>query len=223
MKTATGPRSKAASSCNDERRCGIREASLVALICLLLASLALLRNCGEHGGFDAPDAASSPLVDRARVPTRSSLEPAVESVDTDVSLQQLRLAVTDAALHTPDAVVRREAIFALSDRPGAANIQALEQALMDPDDGVRETAIEALVAIGGEEAARALGPLVHVGDVSSRLEAVDALGAIDGDIATASLYEALTDENDAVREAAAELLISPHGTETLLRRQNESE
>lgn len=243
---ATGPRSKAASSCNEDRSWSVREALLTGLICLFLASLTLLHNCREQaeepsmqptskvarGESDVPDAASSVLANGVRIPAQTFLEPAIESVNTDLSLELLRLAVTDsnatirlravaaladiddeqagtmlaAALQDQDAAVRQEAIVALSERHGAADVQALEQALTDPDSRVRESAIEALVTIGGEQSARALSVLVHVGDVTSRLQAVDALGAIGGDIAMASLHDALTDENDAVREAASELL-----------------
>lgn len=157
---------------------------------------------------------------------------AIESTASDVPLGQLRLAITDsdatvrlhavaaladiddnqagkmlaAALHDPDTAVRREAVFVLSERRGESNRQALEQALLDPNGSVREAAIEAFVRIGGEEAARAVSALVHIGDASSRLQAVDALGGIGGDNATASLREALLDENSTVRESAAELL-----------------
>lgn len=250
---ATGPRSKAASICNNGRTWSVREVLLAGLICLLLASLALLHNYTEQAedppmqltpkvaGRNAylPEAASSPTSWTPPQASSERLEPAIESAESD-SVELLRLAVTDSnatvrlravsaladidderagkmlatiVIHDQDVAVREEAVSALSERRGAADIQALEQALMDPNSRVREAAIEAFVTIGGESAAQALTTLVHMGDVSSRRQAADALREIGGDISVASLREALMDEDDAVSESAVELT-SPHQSES---------
>lgn len=252
---ATGPRSKAASICNNGRTWSVREALLAGLICLLLASLALLHHYTGQAEDPPmqltpkvagskpylPEVASSSTSWTSPQSSPDRLEPALESAESDLSAELLRLALTDSdatvrlravsaladidderagkmlatiVIQDQDVAVREEAVSALSERRGAADIQALEQALMDPNSRVREAAIEAFVTIGGESAAQALSTLVHIGDVSSRLQAVDALGEIGGDISAESLREALMDENDAVRESAAELA---------LPRQNESE
>lgn len=240
---ATGPRSKAASSCNNERPWSVREALPAGLIACLLANLTLLHYCTrriEDSSRGEPDAAPSlanrPLVDDARSTARTTLQQAVESAEPNFSVEQLRLAVTDSdatvrlgavaaladvddeqaskvlamtALYDHYVAVRQEAINALSERRGAADLQALEQTLMDSDGRVREAAIEAFVTIGGDQAAQALSVLLDVGDVSSRRQAVDALGEIGGDIAVAELHQALMDGDSTVRESASELLTEP--------------
>lgn len=115
-------------------------------------------------------------------------------------------ALAAAALSHAEAAIREEAIHALGERGGTIALHTLQQALLDLSPRVREATVRALVDLGGGEAVLALSSALGAGDASLRLNAVDALGEIGGPDAARYLKQMLQDENDAVREAAAEWL-----------------
>lgn len=108
--------------------------------------------------------------------------------------------------YSNDAGEREEAMFALAEISGDANIAYLAQGLSDPDDGVRETAIEALMMIGGKQSIGALSIVLNDPDAGLRADAVDALGEIGGEDVMQYLQDAMADEDPIVREAAADWL-----------------
>lgn len=105
-----------------------------------------------------------------------------------------------------DVSDREEAMYGFGDIGDSNSIPYLLVGLSDPDKSVREEAVRSLAEIGGTESVMALGIAVNAPEAGVRLDAVDALGEIGGQEAVRLLQEATTDENDVVREAAAEWL-----------------
>jgi HEAT repeats len=120
--------------------------------------------------------------------------------------------LADMALSHAEPSVREEAVHALGERRGAVALQTLQQALQDPNPRVRAEAIRALVVVGGRDAVSILSSALSASDPSLRVDVVDALGEIGGSDATQFLEQMRHDENDVVREAAAEWLAELKGT-----------
>jgi hypothetical protein len=163
--------------------------------------------------------ASSDLSVKENVPDRIDRSGGVRraAIDSVISLadvvgEQAESVLAEAALGHAEPAVREEAVHALAERGGTLALQTLQQALQDPSGRVRDAAIRAFVDMGGDQAASVLGSaLTTEGDISMRVNVIDALGEIGGPEATRYLEQLLSDENDRVREAAAQWLAEPSG------------
>jgi HEAT repeat protein len=120
--------------------------------------------------------------------------------------------LADMALSHAEASVREEAVHALGERRGVVALQTLQQVLQDPNPRVRAEAVRALVVVGGRDAVSILSSALSASDPSLRADVVDALGEIGGSDATQILEQMGQDENEVVREAAAEWLAELNGT-----------
>lgn len=161
-------------------------------------------NRAESTTRDLPPQADVLSLVRAADARRAAME-AIAAL-ADVPGQDAESALADAALSHAEIAVREEAVHALGERDGAVTLQTLQQALQDTSPRVRAAAIRALVDTGANEAVLMLGSALGAGDASMRADAVDALGEIGGPDAARYLEQMLRDENDVVREAAAEWL-----------------
>lgn len=112
--------------------------------------------------------------------------------------------------HDPDRTVRRIAANALGNIGGENPAGALEAALADRDVEVRIQAMRGLHVISGEAAAASLGELA-LGDADPglRRQAVHLLATLRSDEARSTIEFAASDPDDAVRQAAEEVLARP--------------
>ncbi len=148
-----------------------------------------------------------------------------------------------SALKDPSSIVRIQAVWAVAELAGVDGIEAIETVFENSDPAVCRTAIDALVNIGGGRAVRVILKALSDSDPDVQQAAVDALKEIKtpdlispligiladrqrsarqaavtvltdiGTAAAPALYEALSDENPLVRQAAASVLgrIKPSG------------
>ena len=101
---------------------------------------------------------------------------------------------------------REEAMYGFAELGGSSVVGYLQQGLSDRDERIREAAIESLIELGGTASIQALSTTLKHPDAGTRIDTVDALGEIGGPEAITLLQSAMGDENDTVREAAAEWL-----------------
>jgi hypothetical protein len=101
---------------------------------------------------------------------------------------------------------REEAMYGFAELGGSSVVGYLQQGLSDRDERVRDAAIESLIELGGTASIQALSTTLNHPDAGTRIDTVDALGEIGGPEAITLLQSAMGDENDTVREAAAEWL-----------------
>jgi thiol-disulfide isomerase/thioredoxin len=112
---------------------------------------------------------------------------------------------TALALESPDAFVRREALFSLADLAGAPEVVAdmhPERFLTDADPLVRCTAAWTSGRCGARQAGAALIAALQSGYAPLRREAARALGLLKSAEATEPLRSLANDIDPAVRDAA---------------------
>jgi len=111
------------------------------------------------------------------------------------------------AAKSSDPDVRVRALQTIGIQGTKAGLQALRDGLNDPNPFVRAEALDMLVSQGtGSESVRQLTELLDHKDPAVRFPAVVALGEQSGDEAEFQLKRALNDDDDAVKESAAQLL-----------------
>ena len=99
-----------------------------------------------------------------------------------------------------------EALAEIDDRQVVPDLRARLDS--EPDPAVRSALVKALDALSLTTAALKLEQKLKAEDPNSRLEAVNGLGDLRGnDVATRALIAALSDEDEAVRDAATEHLV----------------
>jgi HEAT repeat protein len=149
-----------------------------------------------HGTSPSPAAGAEPA--RRRLVVLAELA----ELPDDEAGQQL----TEVALRHEEAAMRAEAMHMLGERGGPGALSVLQHGLHDSHRRVRESALHAASVIGGNDAAQLVGAALGSADPAFRLAVVETLGNIGGAQVSPYLQQALQDEREVIRDAAAQWL-----------------